>query len=351
MGGKYIFWFEELSAADNNLVGKKCANLGELTRGGFHVPAGYALSVDAYSRFMNESGAKDDVVRYLALFSADPDNLGDAIKFEEAAKAIRGIVESKKMPPDMEQAVKEHYAGLCQRNNREETPVATRSAGPASHPGQYETYLHVKGMDDVVHNVIRVWSSTFNARSLIARARLHLPLEDDPIGVAVLTMVEAYSAGVMFTLDPVSGDKSVVSIDAAIGLGEAVVSGLITPDQYLVDKVGLGVVERHVHRKEMKYERHPLGRGIIYCEVSEEEKEKPALLDSEIKELAQIGMNIEKHYGTPMDIEWAVTKKSASEHGTIYIVQARPETVWSKKAQTATSSTGIADALLKNLLQ
>ena len=148
------------------------------------------------------------------------------------------------MPPDMERTVREYYAILCQRTKCEETPVATRSAGPVSHPGQYETYLHVKGTDDVVQNVIRVWASTFNTRSIIARARLGLPVEHDPIGVAVLTMVDAKAAGVMFSLNPTDGDETKVVLEGNWGLGEAVVSGSINPDRFLVDKILLQIEER-----------------------------------------------------------------------------------------------------------
>ncbi|MGD0238048.1 MAG: PEP/pyruvate-binding domain-containing protein [Syntrophorhabdales bacterium] len=330
MEEKWIYWLEEVCADHNNLVGKKCANLGELTKAGFHVPPGYALSVDAYTRFMNESGAKVDVLKYLSTFSADPDNLRDTMKFEEASKAIRGIVESKKMPPDMERMVREYYATLCQRTNCEDTPVATRSAGPVSHPGQYETYLHVKGTDDVVQNVIRVWASTFNTRSIIARARLGLPVEYDPIGVAVLTMVDAKAAGVMFSLNPTDGDETKVVLEGNWGLGEAVVSGSINPDRFLVDKILLQIEERTISRKEKEFVYNEKTREMEYRELPAELKEVPCLEDKEVLELARVAKKIEAYFGCPQDSEWVISKSLPFPEN-VFLVQTRPESVWSKK--------------------
>jgi pyruvate, water dikinase len=330
MEEKWIYWLEEVCQEQNNIVGKKCANLGELTRAGFRVPPGYALSVDAYTRFMNESGAKEHVLRYLSTFSADPDNLRDTMKFEEASKAIRGIVESKKMPSDMEQTVRDYYAVLCQRTNCDETPVATRSAGPVSHPGQYETYLHVKGADDVVQNVIRVWASTFNTRSIIARARLGLSIEYDPIGCAVLAMVDAKAAGVMFSLNPTDGDETKVAIEGNWGLGEAVVSGSINPDRFLVDKILLQIEERVISRKEKEFVYHEQRREMEYRELPAELKEAPCLEDREVIELAKVAKKIEAYFTCPQDSEWVISKSLPFPEN-VFLVQTRPETVWSKK--------------------
>jgi pyruvate,water dikinase len=220
MAEKWIYWLRELGTEHNDVVGKKCANLGELTKAGFHVPPGFALGVGAYERFMKETDVTDRLLAFLKTFKADPHNVSDTLKFEAASDELRKIAESTKMPPDMEQVVKDYYAELCGAAEKDDVFVATRSAGPTSHPGQYETYLNVSGADEVVRNVIRVWSSTFNTRSIIARARLGLPLHYDAIGVAVLTMVDAKAAGVIFTVNPVNGDESKVAIEASFGFGE-----------------------------------------------------------------------------------------------------------------------------------
>ncbi|HBE45629.1 MAG TPA: phenylphosphate synthase subunit beta [Deltaproteobacteria bacterium] len=330
MARKWIYWLNEVGQEHNDIVGKKCANLGELTKAGFHVPPGYALSVEAYNRFMNETDATKHILKYLENFKADPNDLADTLKYEKASQDIREIVESIKMPSDMEGTVRSYYENLCKIAGRKDIYVATRSAGPASHPGQYETYLNVSGADDVVFNVIRVWSSTFNARSLIARARLNLPLHYDPIGVAVLTMVDSKAAGVMFTLNPVNGDVSKVAIEGSFGFGEAVVSGNVTPDTYLVDKVTMIIEEKVISDKGSEFVYNPKTKEMEYIELPSDKKKVQCLEDREVIELAKLAKMVEEHFGCPQDVEWAISKSLPFPEN-IFLVQARPETVWGKK--------------------
>jgi len=328
MPEKWIF--DDVGVEHNDIVGKKCANLGEMRRAGIPVPPGFALSLLAYDKFMNETGTIEEIRGYLKTFSADPENPADFPKFDKAAQAIRDIVESKKMPEDMEAVITQYYEELCRKAGVSDFPVAIRSAGTASHPGQYETFLHVSGTSEVMKNIIKVWSSTFNARSLIARARLGLPLESDPIGVAVLQMVNAKAAGVMFTLNPVNGDKSKISIGGNWGLGEAVVSGVVTNDQWLIDKVTLEIVERMVASKSLECILDPESGEIVYKDVPPERQTKPCLTDDELLELARHGKSIEKHFGMPQDIEWVIDKDLPFPQNVLF-VQAREETIWSKK--------------------
>jgi pyruvate,water dikinase len=330
MSERWIYWLKELGQENNNIVGKKCANLGEMMKGGFNVPPGYALSVEAYKRFMNETPATERLLKYLEDFKADPNNVSDTLKYDKASQDIREMVESIKMPSDMEKTVKEYYLELCRTAGRENIYVATRSAGPISHPGQYETYLNVSGSEDVVKNVTRVWSSTFNTRSVIARAKLGLPLHYDPIGVAVLTMVDAKAAGVMFTVNPVNGDESKVVIEGSFGLGEAVVSGNVTPDRYLVDKVTLEIEERVISDKGSEYTYNPKTKNMEYKELPPDKRKVPCLEDREIIELTKIAKKVETHFGCPQDIEYAVSRSLAFPES-IFLVQARPESVWGKK--------------------
>jgi pyruvate, water dikinase len=330
MPEKWIYWLREVSAKHNNLVGKKCANLGELMNGGFRVPPGYALSVEAYNRFMKETGVTDRLLKFLSSFYADPDNVADTLKYEEASKEMRGIVESIKMPADMEEMVIQYYTELCKVTGRENVYVATRSAGPVSHPGQYETYLNVSGAEEVVRNVIRVWSSTFNARSIIARARLALPLHYDPIGVAVLTMVDAKAAGVLFTINPINGDESKVAIEASFGYGEAVVSGNVTPDRFLVDKVTLEIEEKVVSEKGSEFAYNPNTKEMEYKELPPDKRKIQCLEDREIIELTKIAKKVEAHFGCPQDVEFSISR-SLPFPESIFLVQARPESVWGKK--------------------
>ncbi|MCX8022452.1 MAG: PEP/pyruvate-binding domain-containing protein [Syntrophorhabdaceae bacterium] len=330
MGEKWIYWLHELGQEDNNIVGKKCANLGELTKAGFRVPPGFALSVEAYKRFMDKTGVAERLQGYLKDFTADPDNMAHAMRFEEASRELRAIAESVSMPPDMEETVKTYYEALCKNAGCKELYVATRSAGPVSHPGQYETYLNVCGEEDVVKNIIKVWSSTLNTRSLIARARLGLSLYYDPIGVAVLTMVDAKAAGVIFTLNPVNGDTSKVAIEGSFGYGEAVVSGNVTPDRYLVDKVTLEIEEKVISDKGSEYVLNPDTREMEYRELPPEKRKAPCLEDREVIELTKIAKKVEAHFRCPQDIEYSISRTIPFPEG-IFLVQARPESVWGKK--------------------
>jgi pyruvate,water dikinase len=330
MPAKWIYWLKELGTNDNNIVGKKCANLGELTQAGFHVPSGYALSVEAYKRFMAETEVTDRLLDYLKGFNADPDRVADTLKFDAASVDMRQIIESIAMPSEMEETIKQYYQELCSTACCVNLYVATRSAGPVSHPGQYETYLNVCGADDVVTNVRRVWSSTCNTRSIIARARLGLPLHYDPIGVAVLTMVDAKAAGVMFTVNPLTGDPSKVAIEGSFGLGEAVVSGNVTPDRYLVNKVTLEIEERVISDKHTEFAYNPVTKEMEYKELPPDKRKVPCLEDREIIELTKIAKKAEAHFGCAQDLEYSISM-SLPFPESIYLVQARPESVWAKK--------------------
>jgi pyruvate,water dikinase len=322
--------FDDVGVEHNDLVGKKCANLGEMRRAGIPVPPGFALSLEAYKRFMNETGTVTEIRAYLEDFHADPDNPADLSKFDAASKAIRHIVESREMPGDMRSVIAQHYEDLCKKSLAKDVPVATRSAGTASHPGQYESYLHVKGIPSVLRNITKVWASTFNPRSMIARARLGLPLESDPIGVAVLQMVDAKAAGVMFTLNPVNGDTSKITIGGNWGLGEAVVSGEVTNDQWMIDKVTLEIIERMIAQKTLECIVDRATGNIVNSGIPQERQNTPCLIDDELLELAKQGKRIEKHFGMPQDIEWVVDKNLPFPQN-LFFVQARHESVWSKK--------------------
>jgi len=321
--------FDELGHEHKELVGLKSANLGEMRRAGIRVPPGFALSLKAYETFMKETGAAEEIRRYLAPFAADPNQHEDLVKYGKASEVIRRIVESKGMPEDLERGIEQHYADLCEKTGARDVLVATRSSGPASHPGQYETFLYVSGISEVIKNIIKVWSSTFNQRSLIARARKGFPLESDPIGVCVLKMVDAKAAGVLFTLNPVNGDPAKISVGGNWGLGEAVVSGEVTNDQWLMDKVTLEIIDRVMASKTKEYVFDPENKMVIYKAIEAERKTRPCLNDEELSELARQAKRIEEHFGGPQDIEWALDRDLPFPQNVLF-VQARPETIWSK---------------------
>lgn len=340
-----VFGFDELRQDDAERVGKKCANLGELTFAGFRVPPGYAVSLEGYTRFMDESGTRRRVQEYLSSFDADPNRTTDMPRFGEASADIRAIVEKTPMPADIEAAIRERYQRLCDVAGLPDLPVAARSAGPASHPGQYESYLHIRGASEAVAAVKRVWSSTFNQRSLIARARQGLEVAYDPIGVAVLQMVDAKAAGVMFTANPADGDTSKIFIESNWGLGESVVAGEVTPDSFLVEKASGEIVKRSINTKKTWFTLDPATGRPSFQEVPEDKKDEPTLSDQEAQEIARVGVRIEEHFGATQDVEWAVDVRGDLPES-VMILQTRPaKHVGEKKSPTDR----IIDFMLRDL--
>jgi pyruvate,water dikinase len=174
---KWIYRFDELGSEHNEIVGKKCAQLGEMTRASFNVPPGFALGLQAYEVFMKKSGVYEDIGRYLTEFEADPSNPSDLPKYDKASKIIRAMIEQKKMPEELEDSICKYYDELCQVSGVSNVSVATRSAGPSSHPGQYETFLHVHGESEVIRNIISMveyLQSTFHSRPSSGRASVGL---------------------------------------------------------------------------------------------------------------------------------------------------------------------------------
>ncbi len=337
MAEKWLFWLDEICQQDSQSVGRKCANLGELHRLGLPAPPGFALSVEAYSTFLAETGTSRELWQYLRKFNAGSQDAG---QYQEAAKAMQRIVESKAMPKDMQDVISTSYDALCQRTGVADVAVAVRSAGPVSHPGQYETYLNVKGKSDLVRKVIKVWSSTFNARSLISRARHALPLETDLIGVAVLKMVNARCAGVCFTADPNTGDRSKITIEANWGLGESVVAGMIVPDRWTLDKESLEPLERKLGEKRVQ---------VAFSESGVDEKRVPpdrmgifCLSDEEARRIGELAKILETHFTVPQDLEWAIDTHLPFPEN-VFLLQTRPEVI--KMTKSATDR--ILDDILK----
>jgi pyruvate,water dikinase len=325
MSQKWISWFEELDQECKDQVGKKCANLGEMTRMGLRVPPGFALSLEAYKDFMSFTGADREIRAYLEHVDHGFEKIEH---FDEASVELRRVVESKEMPREMREAILSQYQELCRRWNMEEMPVSTRSAGAASHPGQYETHLNVRGDQDVLERIKKVWSSTFNPRSLSARKRAGVPLKSDPIGVAVLKMVHARAAGVLFTADPNTGDTSRMIIEANWGLGESVVGGEAMPDVYILDKESLEIVDRKLGTKS---------KCVIFREKGVAEEDTPAdkccrfcLSDEEAKEIGRLGKVLETHFNVPQDTEWAVDQDFDFPESVV-LLQTRPEVIAQKK--------------------
>ena len=331
MTEKWLFWFEELGAEHNDVVGKKCANLGELTRLGLQVPPGFALSVDAYQRFLFETNADQEIREYVDQYVGESQTLS---QWATTSDVLRQIVESKDMPKDMAETIRLEYDELSRKYGNQHMAVAVRSAGPVSHPGQYETYLNVRGATDLLEKIIKVWSSSFNPRSLAFRARKALPLETDPIGVGILGMIDARAAGVTLTAEPNTGDYSKIVCEANWGLGESVVSGRTTPDLFILDKESLEILERRLGEKEFCI--LCTETGVAEENVSSEKRSCFCLGDEEVKEIANYGKSIEGYFkGIAQDVEWAISDQFP-EGGKIFFLQTRPAIIAEKKSATDT---------------
>ncbi|MGB6067898.1 MAG: PEP/pyruvate-binding domain-containing protein [Desulfomonilaceae bacterium] len=324
MPEQWIYWFEELGSEHNDLVGKKCANLGELTKLGLRVPPGFAISVDAYEKFMAETGAGTEVRRYV---QSKRDLLTHVDRQVEAGREIRGIIESKKMPSQMMDEIHRRYEILCGRTGMPDLAVAVRSSGAVSMPGQMETFLNVKGKADVIQKVIQVWGSAFTTRAIAFRLEKGMDVEKAPIGVAVLKMVNARCAGVALTVLPTTGDMSKIIVEGNWGLGESVVSGEMTPDQFIVDKA-CGEFECTVSTKKKMICRHTSGTQVV--QVPKEMQCRPCLEPDELQEIARIAKQVESHFDLPQDMEWVIDEDLGFPESILW-VQTRPAK-YSKKA-------------------
>jgi pyruvate,water dikinase len=325
-----VVWLDDAAPDASALLGGKCASLAEMIRAGFGVPGAFAVTTHAYSAFMDQDGLREAARTIRS--DIDTDSLE---QIERASGEITRRMESTPMPPEVTDAVRSAYAELCARAGTDAAPVAVRSSGVAedlagaSFAGQYETYLWITGADAVTEHVRRCWTGLFGPQVLTYRPEGDAPGQEDTpahaMAVGVQQMVDARAAGVMFTLDPVTGDRSKIVIEGAWGLGEAVVSGLVTPDRHRVDKVTLELLTSVVADKEQEFRFEP-GSGVGLHDVPEARRAEACLTDEQVVALATLGKRIERHRGAPQDIEWAL-----DDHGDVHVLQVRPETVWSRK--------------------
>jgi pyruvate,water dikinase len=252
------------------------------------------------------------------------------------SERIKGLIESGSVSAEIQSAIREGYDVLCRRCDLGRLPVAVRSSATAedlptaSFAGQQDTYLWVEGSDSVVKSVQKCWASLFTPRAIAYRIKNGFPHEKVLISVGVQKMVNSKAAGVMFTLNPTNGDPSKVLIEASWGLGETVVSGSVNPDRFVVDKVVMETSEKTVSTKHIECTYDPTEGEVVNADVDPDMQCRCCLEDQEIKELVRIAKNIEKHYDRHMDIEWAIDKDLSFPEN-IFMVQARPETVWSRR--------------------
>ena len=327
----YILNFKDADKNSLPLVGGKNASLGEMIKTGIRVPPGFAVTTDGYLGFITDTGIKDKIFDILSNMPPD-----DVESLNRASAEIQGIINNASLPDEIKSAIAEGYSLFCEKCSVETVPVAVRSSATAedlptaSFAGQQDTYLWVEGTKKVIDSVQRCWASLFTPRAIDYRNKNDFPHEKVLISVGIQKMVNSRAAGVMFTINPTNGDPSKVVIEGSWGLGETVVGGTVNPDKFVVDKVVMETSEKTISAKHIKCVYDPDRGEVVNVDVEPDMQSKCCLDDREIKELVKIAKEIEKHYGRAMDIEWAIDKDFSFPEN-IFIVQARPETVWSQR--------------------
>jgi pyruvate,water dikinase len=320
-GPRPVRRFTELTRTDVSFAGGKGANLGELTAAGLPVPPGFVIGAPVYADFVDRTGLRARLEKLL-----DDLDVDDAGALEAAAHAAQELVEHEPIPEDIAETIRHAYAELAGSDTF--AAVAVRSSATAedteaaSFAGMNETFLNTQGSDALLDAVRRCWSSLFGGRTIFYRAKRGFGQADMDIAVVVQKQIPSERAGVMFTIDPASGATDRLVIEGSFGLGEAVVSGRVSPDRYVVEKETLTIQVREIHSKEAVIEAPPGGGGgTVVRELSSEEGLLPVLSDDDVKKLAELGVAIERHYGSPQDTEWAF-----DPDGKVWMLQSRPVT-------------------------
>ncbi len=329
-----VSWFEELRVTDIPSVGGKNASLGEMINAGLPVPPGFAITAFAYERFIEETRLVEKIYKIINEIITDKN---EPKLYDVASKKIRELIEKTPVPKEIENAIRSAYKELNKKLGLKETFAAVRSSATAedlpdaSFAGQQETYLNVRGTDDLMDKVVKCWSSLFTPRAIFYRNEKGFAHEKVFISVGVQKMVNSRAAGVMFTINPMTGDNSEIMIEGNYGLGETVVSGSVNPDNFLVDKNSVKIKEKRFAKKTIMYLRDTKTGTTVHLDVPTEKQTAPCISEEEVLKLAGLAKRIERHYGKAMDIEWAIDQDLPYPTN-IFIVQARPETVWSSKS-------------------
>jgi pyruvate,water dikinase len=311
----HVSWFADIALSDRADVGGKGGSLGELQRAGVAVPPGFVVRTGAFERFMAA------LERYAPMRSLVADlEPQDLEAITTCSNALRRMIEQSDIPEDVAAEIASAHAMLC--TGAPEAPVAVRSSATTEDAG----YLWVKGADRVLRMVRNCWASLYSVESITYRRSRAFQERDVAMAVVVQTMVDARSAGVMFTRSPVTGDRSVIAIEGAWGLGSSVVGGEVTPDRWVIGKITGEISVREISDKTIQHLPAHTG-GVDTVPVADDLRRSACMTDDELQALRAVARSIERHYGCAQDIEWAVDRAS----GEILILQSRPETVWSAK--------------------
>ncbi|MGE8549072.1 MAG: PEP/pyruvate-binding domain-containing protein [Alcaligenes sp.] len=343
-----ILWLDDPRSTGNPLLGGKFSSLATSVAAGYAVPPGFGITTQAYREFVKSAGIEDEIrrVRKIAR-EVEPSQL----KLETAA--LVDTIMTAPLPKALHDQIARAYQKLEERTGIIDVPVAVRSSGEsedlagASFAGQYETYLWVCDIENVIRYTRQCWAGMFSDTVLTYRheGQQVAAMSDFSICVGIQQMVQARAAGVMFTLDPITGDRSKIVIESCWGLGEGVVKGDVTPTQFKVDKVTMQLLKREQHTQTHEYRFDPESGEVGFFEVEPERQDAICLPDEVVLELAKFAKQVEKDRGAAQDIEWAVDDKHQ-----LHVLQVRPETVWSsKRAQPIMRMKSPVDYVLKRM--
>lgn len=340
-----ILSFSNIRKEMIDLVGGKGANLGELLSQGIRVPPGFVLTSKAYRYFLDYNNLREKII---SILKEEKDSA-------TASSRIKQLILSAEIPPDLEEITLNAYEELVKQVGKE-ILVAVRSSATAediesaSFAGQQDTYLNVE-RSQLFEKIKLVWASLFNERAIEYRKSKGIDSSKVEMAVVIQKMVNSRSSGVMFTLNPANGDRNFIVIESSWGLGEAVVGGMVTPDEVVISKHDLKIVDRRISKKNLKIIYDPHLKANREVEIQGKESESPSITDEEAIELAKLALKIEKHYEVPMDIEWAIDGDLTFPDN-VFIVQARPETFWVSKQsrqEPVTATTGERKVIVKGL--
>lgn len=325
-GRKDIVWFRDVTKNDIPLVGGKGANLGEMTRAGIPVPQGFIVTAAVYFHFLAEADIADRIAEILNTL-----DVHDSKKLQADAAEIQEIIRRSEMPPDIAEEIERAYVRMGRGLVAVRSSATAEDLPEASFAGQQATFLNIMGDKNVVNAVRDCWASLFGARAIFYRQEQGFDHFKVGIAVPVQHMIQSEASGVMFTVEPSTSNKDIISIEAVLGLGEMIVSGDVTPDHYMVNKADLKILEKEIKKQEWKLVKKEGKTGKednIKVDLTPAEQAKQKITDSDIIELAVIGKRLEEHYQFPQDVEWA------KEKGEIFIVQTRPiTTIREEKAE------------------
>jgi len=323
-GQKVVVWFNEVTKKDIPLVGGKGANLGEMTNAGIPVPPGFIVTAATYFDFMEKADLTDKIRTLL-----EPLDVHDSKQLQEIAAKVQELITDADIPPEIAVEIEQAYIKMGKGLVAVRSSATAEDLPEASFAGQQATFLNVQGEKEVVTAVQECWASLFGARAIFYRQEQGFEHFKVGIAVPVQKMVQSEAAGVMFTIEPTSSDRSKIVVEAVLGLGEMIVSGDVTPDHYLISKDSMSIVNKEIKKQEWKLVLSESGKTKntnIKIDLTPEEQASQKITDKDILFLANIGKRLEDHYQSAQDVEWA------KEKGELFIVQTRPVTTIKKAA-------------------